>query len=111
MPHVGIQGLATGDHQHHDGQNEDALKAVTGEEGDGVIRIHRLDDAGLPQNAGHPERGDAGEPDEGERPEDGPDAGGAPLLNPKQREQNHQGERHNQRLECGRRDAEALDRA
>ena len=70
VPHVGVQGLAARDHQHHRSENQESLDPVAQEELHGVPRIHRPEHRGIARDPSQPEQRDRDEPHDHDGPED-----------------------------------------
>ncbi len=111
MAEVRVQRLAAGRHQEHRVEDEVAGPSVGEEELHRVVRIHGEQHHGRAHDAAHAQGRDHGEPDEGQRPEDGAHLRGAVALDGEQQHEDHHGDRHDVGVEVRRRHLQALHRA
>ncbi len=111
MPHVGVERLAAGDHQHDRREHRHTVPALPEEELHRVPRIDRVEHLGLHRDTANAEECDADEPEGGHRTEDLADTSGAATLHREECRDDHHRERHDPRLEDRRGDFEALDGA
>ena len=109
--HVGVQRL---------GARDARVTAPSATKAAGLVRIDEAtawsgDSAtstlGLPHDLAHAEHDQDGEPEQHDRPEQTADAAGAEVLHGEQADQHDHGDRQDERLEGGRGDLQALDRA
>ena len=99
VPHVGIERLAAGHHEHHGAEDEQTVQAVPEEELDGIPGVDRGEHGGLADELVHPQGGQREEPDKHDRSEQPAHDSRARPLDGKQREQDHTGDRHHPILE------------
>ena len=99
VPHVGVKRLATGQHQHDPSERKKADQRVVHEKGDRPARIQRSQHVGIADDAVDAEDGQGGEPQQHHRPEQLADTRRAVVLDEKQKNQDHQRQRNDERLE------------
>ena len=108
MAHVRIKGLAAGDTQHHDAQQEKSPDTVILEKIDAVEGIYRGQNLGALQDRLEAEPGDDGKPDNHDGTEKFADPAGAMSLRPKEQQEYAAGEGQNHRFGLGGGNFEAL---
>ncbi len=111
VPHVGVQGLATGQDQDHRAEDQEPDHAVANKEVDGVPRIDRREHDRILNDRHDAKEGDRAEPYHHDRRKSFPDPVGSKPLHQEQPEQNDQRHRHDQRLKRRRRHLDPLERA
>jgi hypothetical protein len=88
MAHIGIERLGPGDTEEHAAQQQKALPAMAEQIAQSMQRIDRGQHAGMVDQAGQPQHGDGGEPQQHHRAEGMADAGRTQWLQQKKDEQN-----------------------
>ncbi len=94
VPHVRVERLGAGDHEHDRAEGEEAERAVGGKEADRVKRIERGQNLRRPGDADRAQHSQRDEPDDHDRAEQCAHAPGAALLNDEQREHDDQRDRY-----------------
>ena len=110
VAHVGIQGLAAGDAQHHGTERHEGDKRLAGDEAQGKQGVDGTQDVGMSGDLHCAHDRDHDEPQHHHGPKQSPDAGRAVLLHQKQPQQDHQRERNHPGLEGVRDHLQPLDR-
>jgi hypothetical protein len=108
---VSVERLGAGHGEHDGAQDQEACRAVAGQEAHAVPRIDGRQNLRRLGDLHHAEHRDRREPHEHDRSEDGSDAGRAPALKHEEREENEERGGHDVRLEPRAGDLQALGRA
>ena len=101
VSHVGVEGLAAGDHEEDGAQGEEGLHRRFGEEVRRIDRVDRLQHAGPLNDLVQTEARQGGEPDHHDRTENASDATCSTLLNQKEDGENRDGDGDDQAVESG----------
>ena len=111
MAHVGIERFGAGDRERDGAEGREGDEAVAPAELDRLERRQRQQDARRLHDLDQAQHHDGDEPEAHDRAEPAADAAGAEMLDGEQRDDDGERDRHDQRLESGRGDVEALDGA
>ncbi len=111
VSHVCVQRFAAGKAQHDGAERQEAARSGVRKETHGVPRIDGLERHGILCERVDAENGDHHEPRAEDRTEDAADSPGAAPLQGEESDEDHDGERHDEPLECRRRDLNSFDRA
>ena len=110
MPEIGIQRLGSGHRQEHGTERNERPVRILDRKSQCIDRIDRGQNLRRLDDAHHTQRSQRQEPQEHHRPEHCADACGAPTLNQKQSDQDHQCNRHDEGCHPGCSQGDALDR-
>ena len=111
MSHVRVQRLSAGDDEEHGAKHREPGQAVVAKEAVGMPRIESPQHRRRPHDPHDPQRCNRHKPQDHDRAEQPADPVGAVLLNHEEPDENHDGDRHDIRLEQRRHDFETLDGA
>jgi hypothetical protein len=111
MAKVGVQRLGARHRQEDGPEHAEAAVPVAGEELEGVPRIDREQDPRRVDDVCEAEQRQREEPEQGDGTKDQAHRGGAPALNRKQQNQDHDRDRHDERVQVGRRNGQTFDGA
>ena len=109
MTEIGVERLGAGHRQEHGTERDQADHAMGREELHRIGRIEGEQHLGMAHDIDQAGDGDGDEPQRCDRTEEGCDPGGAARLHRKQRDQDHDRQRHNERLEGRGRNLEPFD--
>ena len=110
MTEIGVERLGAGDGEEYRAEGDEPDHAVRGEKRDGIAGIEGEQDLGIAGDERYAGDGDGDEPHRGDRTEERRDLGGAARLHGEQRDQDHDGQRHDVVIEGGGDELEAFDR-
>ena len=111
MSHIGVERLPPGNHEEDGAENDVAVPAVAEEEGGTLGGVDSRKHRRVLEDLRGAKRREHEEPDERDRTEDRPDAGGSAALEDEQRDEDHDRDGHDVRPEDRCRDSKPFDGA
>ncbi len=111
MSQIGVHGFAAGDDEKDGSQSEKAVPPAIDEKSDGVDGVERLENGRMLNDVKNAECAHGYEPEQHDRPEEAADPARAAALQPKQCEQDDDGDRHDIGVEYRGNDLESFEGA